>query len=129
MTRREQFTRRFWIAAGLLGLSLGAAADGSWLKRVPDSYRQRANPFAGQADAAAAGARLFGDHCAGCHGADARGRGSRPSLHSERVQGARDGELFWLLKNGSQWRGMPTWSAMPEPSRWQIITYIKSLGP
>jgi mono/diheme cytochrome c family protein len=129
MTRREQFARRAWLAAALLGLAFGAAAaDGSWLRHVPDSYRRRANPFAGQADAAAAGGRLFSDHCAACHGADANGRGKRPSMRSGRVQHATDGELFWLLKNGSQWRGMPTWSAMPEESRWQIITFIKSLG-
>jgi hypothetical protein len=23
---------------------------------------------------------------------------------------------------------MPTWSTIPEPSRWQIVAYVKSLG-
>ena len=105
------------------------AADGSWLKHVPDADRQRINPLAGQADAIAAGGRMFEDHCAKCHGPDALGRGKRPSLRSDRVQHATDGEIFWLLKNGNLAKGMPTWAALPEPMRWQIIAYLKSLGP
>lgn len=113
----------------LLAILLCAAADGSWLKHVPAADRARVNPYAGQPDAIAAGARLFADHCAECHGPDALGRGKHPSLRSERVQGATDGEIFWLLKNGNLSRGMPNWSALPEQSRWQIIAYVKSLGP
>jgi len=119
--------------AGICGLLLTAiaclAADGSWLKRVPNGDRKRANPFAGQADAVSAGQRLFEDHCSKCHGEDAQGRGKRPSLRSDRVQQATDGEIFWLLKNGNLAKGMPTWASLPEPMRWQIITFVKSLGP
>ena len=46
----------------------------------------------------------------------------------QRVQNAKDGEIFWLLRNGNLGKGMPSWSALPEPSRWQVITYVKSLG-
>jgi mono/diheme cytochrome c family protein len=104
------------------------AADTGWLKHVSDTDRARVNPYAKQADAIAGGARLFADHCAKCHGGDALGRGKRPSLRSKEVQQATDGEIFWLLKNGYLAKGMPSWSALPEPARWQIITYVKSLG-
>src|SRR5262249_26237494 len=103
------------------------AADG-WLSHVPDSDRQRSNPYTGNADAVAAGARIFEDHCAKCHGSDGLGRRKKPSLRTDRVQHATDGELFWLLRNGSLGKGMPSWSALPEPMRWQVITYVKSLG-
>lgn len=116
------------ISAVLVAAAMCFAADGAWLKKVPDADRQRANPYAGQADAAAAGRRLFEDHCAKCHGENALGRGKRPSLRSDRVQHATDGELFWLLRNGNLPKGMPTWAAIPEPMRWQIITFVKSLG-
>lgn len=107
-----------------------ALADGSWLQKVPPDYHSRVNPYAGQAAAIAGGAKLFADHCAKCHGADALGRGKKPSLRSERVQQlATEGDIFWLLYNGNLRRGMPTWSAVPEPSRWQIIAYVKNLGP
>jgi mono/diheme cytochrome c family protein len=120
------------VAGAVFALLLAAAgyatADGSWLKRVPGTDRARTNPFAGQPDAIAAGRLVFEDHCAKCHGADAEGRGKKPSLRSSRVQGATDGEIFWLLKNGNLGKGMPTWSAIPEQTRWQVIAYVKSLG-
>jgi hypothetical protein len=37
--------------------------------------------------------------------------------------------LQWLLTNGSMKNGMPSWSRLPEPQRWQIITFLKSLQP
>lgn len=118
------------LAAAMLVLAgvCFAEADGSWLKHVSDADRKRTNPYAGNADAAAAGKRVFEDHCAKCHGDDAMGRRKKPSLRSERVQHATDGELFWLLKNGNPAKNMPTWNSLPEPMRWQVITYIKSLG-
>ena len=117
------------LAAALIFAAVAyASADGSWLKRVPDRDRARTNPFAGQKDAIAAGARVFEDHCAKCHGADAEGRGKKPSLRSSRVQSATDGEIFWLLRNGNLGKGMPTWSKLPEDTRWQVIAYVKSLG-
>jgi mono/diheme cytochrome c family protein len=105
-----------------------AAADGAWLKEVPDADRQRVNPFAGQKDAILAGNRIFLDHCAKCHGDDGTGRRKKPSLRTDRVQKATDGEIFWLLKNGSLKHGMPSWSSMPDPMRWQVVTFVKSLG-
>src|SRR5580704_11006455 len=123
--------RRNLLALALALVSAAVAyatADGSWLKHVPDADRARTNPYAGQADAIAAGGRVFLDHCAKCHGADAEGRGTKPRLRSSRVQGAADGENFWLLKNGNLGKGMPTWSKLPEETRWQVTAYVKSLG-
>ena len=105
-----------------------AAADGAWLRDVPDADRQKINPYAGQNDAIAAGNRIFLDKCAKCHGDDGTGRKKKPSLRTDRIQKATDGEIFWLLKNGSLKHGMPSWSAMPEPMRWQVVTFVKSLG-
>ena len=118
-----------WLASTVLAIVMCVAADGSWLQRVPDADRTRVNPFAGQPDAVAAGARIFDDHCAKCHGDDALGNRKHPSLRSERVQHASDGEIFWLLKNGNLRKGMPTWAALPEPMRWQVIAFVISLGP
>ena len=123
-------SRKMAVGA-VVGLAMAMAclaADGSWLKDVPEADRKRVNPFAGQAGAVAAGKRVFEDHCAKCHGPEAMGKGKRPSLRSERVQRATDGEIFWLLKNGNLRKGMPTWASLPEPMRWQSITFVKSLG-
>ncbi|HXJ94756.1 MAG TPA: c-type cytochrome [Terriglobia bacterium] len=113
----------------VLGLAMTcAAAETSWIQKVPEADRVRANPYAKQAEDIAAGSRLFANYCAQCHGSDAKGRGKRPSLRSAGVQQATDGDIFWLLKNGNRRRGMPSWSSLPEPSRWQIVSYVKSLG-
>lgn len=127
-------SRRGWrFRAAVIGCALVwcmALADGSWLQKVPTDYHTRVNPYAGQTAAIAGGARLFAEHCAKCHGADGLGHGKKPSLRSDRVQlQATAGDIFWLLYNGNLRRGMPTWSAIPEPSRWQVIAYVKSLGP
>ena len=124
MTRKALFLLGLLLSATLL---FAAAGDGQWMTRVPDKYRNRRNPFAGNATAALAGAKLFNRNCASCHGNDARGRDNHPSLRSERVRSARPGELEWLLTNGSMKNGMPSWSRLPEPQRWQIVSYLKTL--
>jgi mono/diheme cytochrome c family protein len=82
----------------LCGAMVSLAADGRWLKHVPEADRNRVNPFADQPETIAAEGRVF--HCAKCHGDDATGRAKRPSLRNDRVQRATDGEIFWLLRNG-----------------------------
>jgi mono/diheme cytochrome c family protein len=125
MSWRDIFRLTAAAAALVVGL---AAADGSWLQHVSEADRQKVNPYAGQPEAMAAGGKVFADHCVKCHGSDAMGRRNKPSLRSDRVQNAKDGEIFWLLKNGNVSRGMPRWSGIPEPTRWQVVTYVKSLG-
>lgn len=116
-----------WIAVLIL---IGGAAlwarDSSWISKVPAVQRKQMDPYIGDMHAVAAGKILFAEHCAQCHGADALGRRG-PSLRSERIEHAPDGELEWILKNGYIRRGMPSWSRLPEPERWQIIAYLRSL--
>ena len=112
----------------LLGFgTLCAAAGYDWHVIVPEKARARENPLASDPQAAVAGAKLFAQHCAQCHGHDATGRAGKPNLHSERVRMATPGELEWLLTNGSLRNGMPSWSRLPEPQRWQSVTSLKSL--
>lgn len=114
----------FTLSATLL---LAAAGDDFWVSKVPEKDRVRHNPFEGNLSAQAAGAKLFRQNCASCHGDDASGKDRHPSLHSDRVRNATPGELQWLLTNGSMKNGMPSWSRLPEQQRWQIITYLKTL--
>ncbi len=114
----------FLLSATLL---LAAAGDGLWMTRVPDKDRGRHNPFESNQSAAAAGAKLFKQNCSSCHGDDASGRDHHPGLVSDRIRSASPGELQWLLTNGSMKNGMPSWSRLPEPQRWQIVSYLKSL--
>jgi len=129
LTSRLPWVATFRLGLGFMALLICVGANRSRWDRIPAPYRRKPNPYAGQADAIAAGHRLFLEDCAQCHQRDAMGKGKRPSLRSNFVQRATDGELFWVLRNGILRRGMPSWSMLPEPERWQIIAYVKSLGP
>ncbi len=98
------------------------------LAKAPDKARAKRNPLESDPEAAAAGRNLFEQHCAECHGDTAEGGKKGPSLRAEPVQNAAPGAIFWLLTNGVVRRGMPVWSKLPEPQRWQLVTYLKSLG-
>ena len=131
MTRRS--------LSGLLLLALTFVAVGSASERETDDRgvllaiaqaplktRSWHNPYEGQPDAVLAGKKLFLQHCAECHGPQARGMGRAVNLHLSAVQNATPGELEWFLRNGNLWRGMPSWSGLPEQRRWQLVAYLKS---
>jgi len=130
-------TRRvLQVVSGLmLVTSLAVAArrpkseDGpaAQLSKAPRSAQSLKNPYAGQAEAAAAGRKLFEQHCAQCHGQDARGLERAADLHSPAIQDAPPGVLFWALRNGRVRKGMPSWSQLPDQRLWQIVTYLKTL--
>lgn len=96
------------------------------LASAPEKARLKANPLAQDPGAVSAGQLLFQRHCAECHGDASEGK-KGPSLRASEVQNATPGALFWLLTNGAVRRGMPVWSRLPEPQRWQLVAYIKSL--
>lgn len=98
------------------------------LAKAPEKARAKKNPLESDPDAVAAGRKLFAGKCAECHGETAEGGKKGPSLRAKEVQEATPGTLFWVLTNGVVRRGMPVWSKLPEPQRWQLVSYLKSLG-
>jgi len=99
------------------------------LTKAPKKAVARRNPLQDDPDAVVGGAKLFALHCSECHGEMAEGGKKAPSLLADEVQQSTPGTLFWLLSNGVVRRGMPVWSKLPEPQRWQLVSYIKSLNP
>jgi mono/diheme cytochrome c family protein len=126
------------VSATLLAVSMALATEQkNWkdradlyaqLGKAPEKARNRANPLENDPEAVAAGRLLFEDHCAECHGDQADGGRKGPSLRAPEVQIAAPGAIFWLLTNGVVRKGMPVWSRLPEPQRWQLVRYLKSLG-
>ena len=107
-------------------LAAGAAwSGGQWTDRVPPKAAARQNPYAGQNNAVLAGAKLYSQHCAACHGAGREGSNQAPPIASARIKELSDGQLFWLLTNGSLKAGMPSWSHLPPEQRWQIVTFLR----
>ena len=98
------------------------------IARAPAKFRAKPNPLESDPDAIAAGRMLFEQHCQECHGRSAEGAKRGPSLRAQQVQTAEPGAIFWILSNGVVRRGMPDWSKLPEPQRWELVCFIKSLG-
>ena len=111
-------------------LCVTAANHGSWLAcaNADPHTAARTNPYAGRQEAIMAGGKLYQRYCSSCHGKDAEGAGKAPALRSPAVADASPGALFWLLRNGSLKRGMPSWSHLPPEQRWQIVSWIQSLA-
>ena len=100
----------------------------SEIAKAPSKAKAKRNPMENDPDAVAAGRNLFEQHCSECHGSAGSGTDKAPSLRAEEVQSATAGAIFWILTNGVVRRGMPVWSKLPEPQRWQLVTFIRSLG-
>ena len=96
------------------------------IAKAPAKTRDWKNPYEGDPDALVAGKKLYLQHCAECHGKNARGMRNAVNLRAPDVQNATPGELVWFLRNGNLWHGMPSWSGLPEQRRWQLVTYLKS---
>jgi mono/diheme cytochrome c family protein len=43
------------------------------------------------------------------------------------TQGQSDGALFWKITNGNTANGMPSFAALPEAGRWDIVTFLRTL--
>ena len=98
------------------------------LEKAPAKFVQMRNPLAEDKDAAIAGEILFEEHCESCHGKEAIGGKKAPALRAPEVKNAAPGAIFWILSNGIVRKKMPVWSKLPEPERWQLVSYIRSLN-
>jgi mono/diheme cytochrome c family protein len=97
------------------------------LGKAPSYTRSLKNPYEGQPEAISAGRKLYGQHCAQCHGPEGHGIERAANLHSATVQEAPPGVLFWALRNGRIRKGMPAWSRLPDEQLWQLVSFIKTL--
>ena len=131
---------------GLLGGGMVHAAERDPMPpRVPGgelaAMQKMANPVASSADSIAKGKALYEGKgaCIKCHGPKGVGDGPlgkplKPSprnLQNGAWQKARtDGEMFWVIKNGSPGTGMVSMipSDVTEEEAWTIINYVRTLA-
>jgi glucose/arabinose dehydrogenase len=93
---------------------------------APASAQAMKNPYAGNAQAALDGSRIYANNCASCHGANREGAGNVPPLANGPAQSAPDGAVFWYITKGDPSNGMPSWASLPEQQRWQLVSYVKA---
>jgi mono/diheme cytochrome c family protein len=92
------------------------------------------NPLPRTARVLVAGKRLFGEHCAMCHGALGNGvptltaaYGAKPAnLQSETIRGYPDGMIYHAIVVGKN--AMPSYAAdLTEKEKWEVVHYVRVL--
>ena len=116
------------LAVCALALATCWAAGGSLWQQAPPQATHLRNPLASDETAGRAGAKLYARECAGCHGSARQGGSQAPPLDRADIRNAPPGALFWVLRNGSLRKGMPSFAHLPEPQRWQIIVFLQAQG-
>lgn len=96
----------------------------SWV--APREADARKNPLPNRPEIVAGGKKVFQERCAACHDDDGTGTARGPNLMTAHVQNQSDGDLFWKISRGNTRTGMPAFSFLPEPQRWQLVMYLRS---
>jgi glucose/arabinose dehydrogenase len=105
-----------------------AAEVNAKFHNAPASAKATKNPYDGQEAAKVAGKRLYARNCLSCHGKTGKGTGNVPSLVDGNLDSVTPGEVFWFITRGSKANGMPSWAFLPAKQRWEIVTFVKSMG-
>jgi mono/diheme cytochrome c family protein len=110
----------------------GGAMDAS-----VDRYAPKAtNPLQASTDNLVAGATVYEEHCAMCHGDPARptspvGRSLYPRAPQFVSDAADmgDSDNYYITEHGVRWTGMPAWkSVLSDKDIWEVVTFIGHMG-
>ena len=127
---------------GAGGGSTGACPQPRKTARAPQDFLEKTNPLPNSDATIQAGKTLFLQTaqpvaCAMCHGDIGNGQGfmcaalippPRNFTCGSMLKDIPDGQLFWIIKNGSPGTGMMSFAGLPDDQVWQLIAYVRSLA-
>jgi mono/diheme cytochrome c family protein len=97
------------------------------------------NPVASNPASITAGAAAYKKYCSFCHGTEAKGNGplapkdsNPPDLTDATwTRGSADGDIFAVIANGvgGDSKMLAFKGKIPEQDIWNIVNYLRSLGP
>lgn len=120
----------------------GACVQPRKTAKAPEDFLTRTSPLPPSASTIRAGKELFlrtaqPAACMMCHGEQGDGKGlmgaalvppPRNFTCGIMMREIPDGQLFWIIKNGSMGTGMMAFSGLSDDQVWQLIHYVRSLA-
>ena len=108
--------------------------------KAPADLYNLDNPVTASRSNRKAGRELYEElsdpSCVVCHGNNGEGNGQLASQFdppprnfacAKTIDGIPDGQLFWIIKNGSPGTAMPNYDYLSDEEIWQLVIYLRSL--
>lgn len=109
----------------------------AWESSISKRYEDMKNPITATGFDLNEAASHYAEHCAVCHGMTGKGDTAfegimyprPPDLTSTDTQEMSDGELYWTIKNGVRWSGMPAFGKPGDADQhaWKIVAFLRQL--
>lgn len=108
-----------------------SAVDASIDRHAPDQK----NPMHPTDDNVVEGAKIYLNHCAGCHGLPSNpdsqfGRSFNPPVPQffKDAPDMPDNQNFYVIRHGTRWTGMPAWSkTLSEQQTWTVVAFLSRI--
>ena len=153
MNRNYFGKRTLWVTAFLM-ISTGALPDllfseeplqcpqPRFTEKAPEEIYNLKNPLEPTPKNLKTGKLLFLTRakpmpCKLCHGVSGDGKGPmaggfnpppRDFTCKKTINGVPDGQLFWIIKNGSPGTGMIAYKSLEDEQIWKILLYLRQLA-
>ena len=118
-----------------------ACPETRMIPTAPNEYKNKINPLRKEPRNFKKGKVLYRlkarKACKSCHGMEGKGDGSMADLQDKPPRNLTckkymnkitDGELFWVIKEGINETGMPSYKHLSEKKIWQLIQYIRTFS-
>ena len=127
---------------GMGHMGKGSCPQMRFTASAPDEFLKLKNPLISNSENLFAGESFFHTDaqptaCKVCHGSTGNGMGMmapgqnpppRNFTCTETMKNISDGQMFWIIKNGSAETRMVAFKSLKDEHIWQIILYLRTLA-